>query len=270
MSCENLKYINFAQAKRDVGVSYLGNVNHSTKLMHSMERVNVSTYGIYLAPADLSGYNVCPNSAACRDSCLFRSGQTMMSILSGKNTAVHSRIKKTRLFFENRDYFMQWMINEIKVHKLKAELNGNFFAVRLNCTSDISIEDFNFDGVNICNMFPDVTFYDYTKVYTYLDNVSKYKNYSMTYSYNGYNWGLCQKALDRGFNVAAVFAKRLPRTFHGYRVINGDISDYRPSDPKGVIVGLKYKVEANAIKDGKLELPHNKFITAPDNEFCEW
>lgn len=270
MSYENLKYSNFAQAKRDINVSYLGNTSHSSKLLHSMERANVSTYGVYLAPSDLSGYNVCPNSAACRDSCLFRSGHAMMSILAGKKSVVDARIRRTKLFFENRDYFMQWLISEIKIHKLKAELNGNFFAVRLNCTSDININDFNFEGKNICEIFPDTVFYDYTKVYSHLDNVEKYSNYSMTYSYNGSNWGLCQKALDRGFNIAAVFAKRLPRTFHGYRVINGDISDYRPADEKGVIVGLRYKMESNAIKEGKFELPHNKFITMPDNEFCEW
>lgn len=271
MGFENLEYKNFAQAKRDVGVSYLGNTAHSSKLLHSMERVNVLTYGIYLAPSDLSGYNVCPNSSTCRDSCLFRSGQTMMDILSGKNTAVISRINKTKLFFENREYFMEWMIAEIKLAKLKAELNGNFFAIRLNCTSDISISDFNFKGQNICEIFPETVMYDYTKVYSYLDNTIKYPNYSLTYSFNGLNWGLCEKALNKGVNVAVVFSsKELPRTFHGYRVIDGDVSDYRPNDDKNVIVGLKYKVESNAIKNRKFTMPKIPFIVTKENVFCEW
>ena len=67
MFSKDLKYKNFAQAKRDVKVSYLGNVAHSTKLSHSLEKINMSTYGIYLAPADLSGYNVCPNSSMCQN-----------------------------------------------------------------------------------------------------------------------------------------------------------------------------------------------------------
>ena len=270
MGYENLDYKHFAQSKRDINVSYLGNVAHSIKLLHSMERVNVLTYGIYLAPSDLSGYNVCPNSAACREHCLFSSGQAMMDILSGKNTAINARIRKTRLFFENRDYFMQWTIAEITKYKLAAELEGNAFAVRLNCTSDININDFMFEGKNICEIFPDVVFYDYTKVFSHLDNVSKYPNYSLTYSYNGYNWGLCEKALKKGCNVAVVFNNHLPRTFYGYRVINGDVSDYRPNDDKNVIVGLKFKMVASAIKNGKYTKPKTPFVVEPDNVNIVW
>lgn len=114
MSYENLIYKNFKQAQTDISVSYLGNTAHSTKLLHSLENKEILTYGIYLAPSDISGYNVCPNSSMCREHCLFGSGQTMMDILSGKNRTVQTRIRKTRLFFENKPYFMQWMINEIK------------------------------------------------------------------------------------------------------------------------------------------------------------
>lgn len=85
MSYENLVYKNFAGAKRDLGISYLGNTSHSTKLLHSLVEKKISTYGIYLAPSDISGYNVCQNSSTCREHCLFGSGQTMMDILSGIN-----------------------------------------------------------------------------------------------------------------------------------------------------------------------------------------
>ena len=46
--------------------------------------------------------------------------------------------------------------------------------------------------------------------------------------------------LSKGFNVAIVFDK-LPETFAGYEVINGDENDLRFKDKKGVVVGLKYK-----------------------------
>jgi len=39
-----------------------------------------------------------------------------------------------------------------------------------------------------------------------------------------------------------VFKNALPLTYQGYKVINGDLSDERYLDEKGVIVGLKYKV----------------------------
>jgi hypothetical protein len=47
--------------------------------------------------------------------------------------------------------------------------------------------------------------------------------------------------LSRGYNVAMVFDKELPKKYEGYKVINGDETDLRFKDKKGVIVGLKYK-----------------------------
>lgn len=257
-------------AQKEIGVLYLGNVAHSTKLLHTLTEKNISTYGIYLAPADLSGYNVCPNSAACREHCLFGSGHTLIDLRSGRNKIVNSRIKKTKLFVENRDYFMQWMIHEIKVHKLQAELDGSDFSVRLNCTSDISIRDFVYKGRCICDIFPDIQFYDYTKVYNNLDNVNEFSNYDLTYSYNGYNWNLCEKALNKNIRVAVVFEKHIPNSFHGFKVINGDTYDSRYMDDKNVIVGLKFKMTASTIKNGHFEMPKTPFVVSKDNEFCEW
>jgi hypothetical protein len=51
--------------------------------------------------------------------------------------------------------------------------------------------------------------------------------------------------LSKGFNVAIVFklskGGKLPTTYKGYKVINGDETDLRFLDDKNVIVGLKYK-----------------------------
>ncbi|MFW6272921.1 MAG: hypothetical protein ACOC2U_03985, partial [bacterium] len=33
----------------------------------------------------------------------------------------------------------------------------------------------------------------------------------------------------------------LPEQFNGFKVVNGDETDYRPKDGKGVIVGLRFK-----------------------------
>lgn len=41
--------------------------------------------------------------------------------------------------------------------------------------------------------------------------------------------------------MAVVFDK-LPKTYNGYEVIDGDLSDMRFKDKKGVVVGLKYKI----------------------------
>ena len=56
------------------------------------------------------------------------------------------------------------------------------FSVRLNGTSDLSPEQFHLEGVNILEIFPEVQFYDYTKVYKRIELTKKYTNYDITFS----------------------------------------------------------------------------------------
>lgn len=127
---------------KDLGISYLGGCN-SPKLEKSLKH-NVMTYGVYLAPHTVSGYNVCPQSGNCCKYCLHGSGRNKLELLSNKEggAITKSRIKKTKLFFEDMETFMQLLIHEITQAKKKAETTGMKFAVRLNCTSDINLEQF--------------------------------------------------------------------------------------------------------------------------------
>ena len=131
---------------------------------------------------------------------------------------------------------------------------GFYFSVRLNATSDINWQNVYVDGQNIFNIFPEVNFYDYTKSIIKFDD--KTSNYHLTYSYTGRNVELCKALLIRGFNIAVVFNVKheieLPKYFLGYQVINGDLTDYRISDAKGIIVGLKWKRIANRINEKKI------------------
>lgn len=229
-----------AQARKETGISYLGSVNMTTK-HHKAYKYNELVYGLYLAPADLSGYEVCPmRSEECTKLCLNGSG---MSIIY-EEMINHSRILKTKLFFENRPYFMEWMITEIESAKKKAEKNGYRFSVRLNNTSDISPESFYVDRdgkkMNILELYPNVQFYDYTKVPKRVELTKKYSNYDITFSYSGYNMEMCEDMLKNGIRVAMVF-NDVPETFMGYTVIDGDAYDMRYLDPNNVIVGLKFK-----------------------------
>jgi hypothetical protein len=155
-----------------------------------------------------------------------------------------SRIKKTQLFFENRDYFVNWMAYEIELTKAKAEKLGMSFSVRINNTSDINPLSFFLikDGkkINILDMFPDVQFYDYTKVPNRTKLMSMYPNYDLTFSYDGYNQTTCLKMLKNKVRVAVVFDK-VPEVLWGYKVIDGDLYDMRYRDDKNVIIGLKFK-----------------------------
>jgi hypothetical protein len=150
------------------------------------------------------------------------------------------RIQKTRLFFEHREFFMKWLVFEINSGITKAKKMGFAFSVRLNNTSDISPEEFVLHGKNILQIFPDVQFYEYTKVAARVDLMKIYNNYDVTFSYSGYNLTECQEMLLNKIRVAVVF-KNVPDMFMGHKVIDGDKYDMRYRDKSVAIVGLKYK-----------------------------
>lgn len=237
-------FTTIGNAKRITKLSYIGSVNKSAKLAKNGKINHQYTYGVYLAPANTSGYNTCSHSTPeCRMGCLATSGRAAMEILSGKTKTHDCRANKTRLFYEQPEFFMAWLIAEIEYYKQKAIADKYGFSVRLNCTSDIDWHNVKVNGQNIFEIFPDVQFYDYTK------NPNKFKNitpnYHLTLSYTGRNWALCEEVLKAGHNVAMIFNVKsendLPETFAGYSVVNGDITDYRIADAKGIIVGLKFK-----------------------------
>lgn len=243
-----MEYKSISQAKKQTGLSYIGMVNNSTKHEKAYQ-FNEMVYTIYLSPANKSGYEVCPmRTKECTLLCLDESGRNRMD--SKLNRINESRIKKTKLFFEDREFFVRWVIDEIKQGIKKAKDLGYEFSVRLNNTSDISPELFyiNDNGVkkNLLQIFPDIQFYDYTKVRNRFKLLDKYPNYDLTFSYSGENMEDCIDVLSDGDRVAMVF-KNVPETFLGYRVVDGDKYDMRYRDDKDVIIGLKFKKVRNKL-----------------------
>jgi len=260
-------FTTISQAKKETGLAYLGKINHSSKLAKN-SKVNQYTYAIYLSPANTSGYNVCSHSTPeCRLGCLATSGRQAIEIFSGIDKIKNSRITKTKLFYENRDYFMAWLIAEIKAGQQKAERDGYYFSVRLNATSDIDWQNVYFHGLNIFEIFPNINFYDYTK------NPAKYinkpKNYHLTFSYTGRNWNQCKVILEQGNNIAMVFnttkESELPLKYKGFKVINGDLTDYRIADGKGIIVGLKWKRIAD--RQAEQQILNSCFVVDAKNDW---
>lgn len=237
-------YKNKSQAKKQTGLSYLGGINTSSKIEKG-EKFGYSTYILYLAPAKTSGYEVCPmRTEECTRACLSESGHNRIDT---KGTINKARIKKTKLFFEDREFFMRWLVDEIRAEKTKAEKEGKKLAIRLNGTSDLNPVQFHLDGKNILEIFPDVQFYDYTKVLNRLKLVEKYPNYDLTFSFSGHNMPDCLYALANGVRVAMVF-NQVPENYLGYEVVNGDLYDMRFLDGPS-IVGLKYKKVRNKLED---------------------
>lgn len=241
---QTMVFKNRCQAIKQTKITYIGVINASAKIIKNAKVSKVNTYCIYLAPANLSGYNTCSHSTPeCRIGCLNTSGRAGMEQTIGKTMIADCRNNKTRLFYEQTSFFMQWVIAEIEAAKNLSHKKGMDFSCRLNGTSDIDWSNVLVNGQTIFEIFPDIQFYDYTKNPQKFKNIAS--NYHLTMSYTGKNWQTCEMLLQQGFNVAVVFDvkrnKTLPQTFNGYKVVNGDLTDYRPLDGKGVIVGLRYK-----------------------------
>jgi len=196
------------------------------------EKLGVLTAILYLAPAKISGYEVCPRrSAGCTAACLYTAGMGAFSNVQ------QARINKTKMYFEDRPNFLFQLEKDIKALVKKANKLNMKPAIRLNGTSDI-----NWMSSGIMDKFPDVQFYDYTKVLRRLkDKIPT--NYNITFSKSEDNNSECETALELGFNVAAVF-KNLPQQYMGRQVINGDETDVRFADGKGVVIGLTAKGRA--------------------------
>jgi hypothetical protein len=267
-----MKFINRGNAIKKTGFAYLGKCGSSSKIIKSAKVLNIDTYILYLAPSNASGYNVCPMATKeCIAGCLNTSGRAGIEILSGnKSRIINARIKKTQMFFKNREFFMNWLICDIAANKILSQSKGNEFAVRLNGTSDINWMAYKINGKNVFETFPEIQFYDYTKVVNRFTN--KPDNYHLTFSYTGYNWNDCEMVLNSGNNIAVIFNvgknKPLPLTYNGYIVIDGDITDYRPFDPNGVIVGLHWKQIAN--KKDNMTIKNSVFVVQSDDVNCTY
>jgi len=245
-----MKFSTIGEAKKITNLSYLGTVNQSAKLTKNLKVSNVLTYSLYLSPSDLSGYEVCPESTIeCRLGCLNTSGLAKVEVYAGLTKISDSRKAKTRLLFEHKDFFMNWLVAEIKNAKIKADKLNADFSVRLNCTSDVDWAKVKLNGLNIFEIFNDTMFYDYTKVFKKFEN--KPLNYHLTYSYTGHNWVNCLKVLEMGHNIAMVFnidkKAILPMSYKGIPIVSGDLTDFRINDAKKVIVGLVWKKIANKV-----------------------
>lgn len=205
------------------------------------EKKGVLTGILYLAPAHESekfgGMNVCAHATkGCMDSCLFTAGRAAYFPRINQ-----SRIRRTVWLKEDRRMFVNQLAHDIEALVRKAKREGYKPAVRVNGTSDLP-----WLAHGMASLFPKVQFYDYTKHPQPWERTLP--NYHLTFSLSESNELHARQALDFGVNVAVVFhVKRghpLPKTFWGYKVIDGDLSDLRFKDPSGVIVGLRAKGRA--------------------------
>lgn len=200
-----------------------------------------------------ANFTLCTHATKeCKATCLTYVGHNWMVFYNAKLKAA-----KTIAFLSEPVAFMRLLYEAIK--KLQRSKKRNKFC-RLNVLSDVCWE---IVAPWIFEKIQGVQFYDYTKI----PGRNTPDNYDLTFSYAGTpaNKKHCESELARGRRIAVVFIgykrvgeewkplgklkgpelleqfPQLPPTFMGYPIVDGDISDLRPLEPGGVVVGLRFK-----------------------------
>lgn len=213
--------------------------------------LKVHTYFLSLAHSDTSGYNTCPSAnrvtineknpkkSNCSSVCVAKNGNGNFPNVK------KSRINKTIRFFEDRENFLNDLVFDVFKavnYSIKKGFEPTF---RLNAYSDIKWENIKIKKYDstIFELFPFITFYDYSKI----SNRKTLFNYELTYSHYGLN-EVTKEQIKQGYNVAMVFNKNrtedLPKMYQGLKVVDGDKTDLRTikNDGQNVIVGLRAKM----------------------------
>ena len=212
----------------------------------------------YGTPANGSGeWNDCPfASLGCAMACLNHSGHGGIGLDTALLNRVQiARLKRSAFFHTQRSEFWKMLIRDINKLAKRAKKLGLAPAVRLNGTTDTKWESqpVVIDGVkiagNIMELFPDVMFYDYTAwPYMKRPNESLPGNYHLTFSRKENNEDQISQNIANGRNVTVVVDIKstdkttpLPTAWRGIPTYSADKSDYRPFDPTGRILILRYK-----------------------------
>ena len=238
--------------------------------LRKSERVEFRILGLSLSPG---GPSICPSSTeSCRISCV---GGKNVGMASFFPAILASRQRKTDYFLQDRPGFLARLRDEISHEQQEAENDGEQLVLRLNTFSDL-------DWSTLASDFPDVRFYDYSKVMSRFTKIVRGTwptNYHITFSWSerSRNQADCVKILQGGGNVAIPFAE-LGRGFCGagaYRqrlpgfwrfcgqvfpVQDGDLTDLRfldntsrswntPRPGAGWIVGLRLKSANEAARN---------------------
>lgn len=232
------KWLTVKQAKLDKSLAY-----------------GYRTAGLTLEPAStLLGMSTCPAATGeCIKHCLVSCGRNRL------DHAKQARARRMRELNENFPQALNDIMLEVELFQLESKRMRLKPCVRLNVTSDLRWESL---APQVFKRFPDLQFYDYTKR---IERIKVFDNrlpdnYHLTYSHNANSYPSdCKRLLSFGFNIAMIYRDSLPEVYKfcdmTFDVIDGDLHDLRFLDPKGVIVGLKYKQAFNRRTGKALDKP---------------
>jgi hypothetical protein len=221
---------------------------------------------LYLAPFKAAGINVCAMAelAGCINACLNTAGRGGIAKASATfnphgielpdNVIQRARINRTRL----------QLVKEVKAFIRKAEKLGLIPVVRLNGTSDIQWELIPVgDAANIFELFPDVQFYDYTKICKRLYRRLP-ANYYLAISYSEYSERYAKMALaaftDTGAPLVIVVRGQSEKDLAllSSNAVDGDAHDLIFLHKPHSVIVLKAKGRARKDTSG--------FVVSPQSE----
>tara|TARA_R110000823_G_scaffold39287_8_gene105109 strand:+ start:2861 stop:3556 length:696 start_codon:yes stop_codon:yes gene_type:complete len=200
------------------------------------EKVQTRVASLSMLPDDV----ICPASkaAGCRAGCLESAGMGAFSNVKAGRKA------KTDWFHADQVGFLDQLRKELGNFDTLCKRKGFIGQVRLNTISDIAWE-----SLGIPQLFPDLSFYDYTKRVQRIGKTPA--NYKLMFSYSGARTYQKQVAkLPDGYPMAVVFRHTLPTHFRGRVVIDGDKSDLDNLRGGHVVVGLLAKGKAKKDTSG--------------------
>jgi hypothetical protein len=241
------------------------------------------------APATASGYNVCPASTAgCRALCVLSDacGYAAIERRAGADTIMRARARRVVALREHPVAAGVELARCIARASRLASALGVRAVARLNVGTDLPFETFDELGAAFARF--KIEGYAYTKRPYAVRLAMRASGFA-----NGtrivYSWSECASErlagdyLAAGGNVAVVFAglgvgryaRPMPRAFtiggRAWQCINGDETDDRTTDPRGVVVALKGKGPLATRDRSRLaQANRHGFAIMPDDPRAIW
>lgn len=212
--------------------SLLTSPDANTKIKKSARLV----WSLTLAPAMSSGLiNTCVRYADCHDICVLTSGK------GGVPSVQRARAARTAFLYRAPHAFAVLLADEIDRAARYAQRQGREWRVRLNAASDIPWEiaaPWLIDRIRANGGAA----YDYTKSWARQD----VPGYTLCRSVDSrQDVDKIRATVTSGRNVAVILpiakGEPTPDEWNGMPAIDGDVSDDRTADPRGVVVILRAK-----------------------------
>lgn len=263
----------------------------NVKLSKTQQNTETLVFGLSLSAHSLaaqdvkratgeSGFTTCPDSTpGCRSACV------VSASAQGQLASVQeSRNRKTVFLQTHRQEFIRILKAEIQTQLDKAAFYGHAVRFRLNVDSSIPWHAEEYGAIP--QAFPDARFYDYhplramnSRRHWKLSDIPP--NLRICWSRKeSDSWQTVESAIADLQSVAVVFHddaphragrgaynQALPRfvelpNLGRWPVIDGDYSDDRTEDPRGLLIGLRLKSRSEQIRTAAIRSGFSVSISA--------